>query len=324
MRPTDFLFLILAIAGASVAARAGAQGYPDRPVRFVVPFPPGGNLDISGRIVAQALAEQTAQTFVVDNRGGAGGMIGGEIVAKAQPDGYTLLVGGSGPTTISPLLYPKAAYDPVRDLAPISLFSIAAIAIVVHPRIPASNVRELIALAKSQPGKLTVASAGTGSSSHLSNELFQFMTGVRFTHVPYKGGGPAVVDLVGGQVDVLFDQVTSTMGYVRQGKLRALAVTTLARLAAFPDIPTVAEAGVAGYHAESYTGLFAPAATPKAVIARLHAEVSRALATPAVRERFASLGAEAEAMSPDKFAKYLHDERSRWGKVIQTAGVKPE
>ena len=315
---------MLAAAGASFTTHAAAQGYPEKPVRVVVPFPPGGNLDLSGRIVAQALTDQTGQTFVVDNRGGAGGMIGGEVVAKAHPDGYTLLVGGSGPTTISPLLYQKAAYDPARDLAPISLFSIAAIAIVVHPRIPANNLRELIALARTHPGKLTVASAGTGSSSHLSNELFQHMAGVRFTHVPYKGGGPAVVDLVGGQVDLLFDQVTSTMGYVKQGKLRALAVTTLARLAAFPDIPTVAEAGVAGYHAESYTGLFAPIATPKPIIVRLHAEVAKALASSAVRERFASLGAEAQSMSPEAFTKYLSDERQRWAKVIQVAGVKPE
>jgi tripartite-type tricarboxylate transporter receptor subunit TctC len=322
MRFPDCAYPILTVIGMMAAVPGFAQIYPERPVRVVVPFPPGGNLDISGRIVAQALSEQLAQSFVVDNRGGAGGMIGAEVVAKAAPEGYTLLLGGSGPTTISPLLYSKPPYDPVRDFAPISLLSLSAIVVLAHPSIPARNLRELIALAKSRPGSLILASAGTGTSSHLSGELLQQMAGIRMTHVPYKGGGPAIVDLVGGQVDLMCEQVTATIGYVRQGKLRAVAVTTKSRIAVLPDVQTVAEAGVKGYEATSYTGLFAPAGTPRPVISRLHAEVARALDNTGVRERFAVLGSEAKSMPPAEFDAYLRDELLRWAKVIKLANVR--
>jgi tripartite-type tricarboxylate transporter receptor subunit TctC len=315
------LFALAAFFALPAAAESAAD-YPSRPVTIVVPFPPGGNTDISARIIADALTTRLGKTFVVDNKGGAGGIIGAKAAAGAAPDGYTLLLGASGPTTISPLIYKKAGYDVARDFAPISLLSLAPIAIVVHPSFPAKTVADLIAIAKARPDQVTVASAGNGSSSHLANELFQMLAGVKLRHVPYRGGGPAVTDLVGGHVDVLFDQVTSTMPYVAQGSLRALAVTSAKRLPAFPDVPTVEESGVKGYVVESYTGLLAPAGTPPAIVEKLNAAITQALKDPQVRTKFTDLGAEPVSMSPSAFAKYLAEEQARWAPVITKAGIK--
>lgn len=322
MKTPSLATATIALAASLTGFDGLAQSYPDRSVRIVVPFPPGGNTDITGRIVAQAFTEQMKQSFFVDNRAGAGGMIGGEIVAKAQPDGYTLLIGTSGATSISPQLYSKPLYDTFRDFAPVSLLALAPIAILAHPSVPAKNLSELIALAKSKPGQLTLASAGTGTSSHLSAELLLHMTGMRMTHVPYKGGGPAIVDLVSGQVALMFEQVTATIGYVKQNKLRVIAVTSAQRLGVLPDVPTVMESGVKDYEANTYNGLMAPAGTPKAIIDRLYAESARAVKAAMVRERFEVLGAEARSMPPEEFQRYLRAEHDRWGRAIKLAQVK--
>jgi len=321
MRLTALAFAVLATLVSANAQAQSADTYPTRPVTIIVPFTPGGNTDISARIIADALSRRLKGSFIVENRGGAGGLLGGMVAAKAAPDGYTLLVGASGPTTISPLLHPEANYDPVKAFTPISLLAIAAIAIVVNPSLPVKDVRDLIALARAKPGALTVASAGSGTSGHLANALFQSMANVQFTHVPYNGGGPAALAVVAGQVDLLFDQVTSTMNYAQQGRLRALAVTTAQRVAAYPDIPTVAESGLTGYEAETYTGLFAPAGTPKPIVDRLYAAVKEALEDPDVIKKFANVGAEARSMPPDAFAQYLAKEKDRWAAVIKIAHI---
>lgn len=315
--------LFLAVSGllCACAQASAADVYPTRPVTVIVPFTPGGNTDISGRILADALTKRLGQGFVVENRGGAAGLLGAAAVAKAQPDGYTLLIGASGPTTISPLLRPNSGFDPQKALTPISLIATAAIAIVAHPSLPAKNVAELIALGRSKPGALSVGTAGTGTSGHLANELFQHMAGIKFTQVPFNGGGPAATAVVGGHVDLLFDQVTSTMNHVQDGKLRALAVTTPQRAVAYPDIPTVSESGLKGYQAETYTGLFAPAGTPKPVIDRLYAATVEALADPDVVQKFANVGAEAKSLTPAKFAEYLVAENDRWAVVIKAADL---
>ena len=313
----------LPIIAALGAGAALAQGYPAKSIRIVVPFPPGGNSDVNARIIAQPLQEQMGQTVVIENRTGAGGMIGTDVVAKAPPDGYTLVLGSDGPTTISPLIYRKPPYDPIKDLAPVSLLSLTAMVIVVHPSVPAKNVKELIALAKSAPGKLLRASGGVGTANHIAGESFQTMSGTRMVHVPYKGTPLALVDVIGGHVDVLFDTMPSVISYIKQGKVRALAVTTRKRATALRDVPTVEEAaGIKGYEASVYTGLLAPAGTPKEVLNRLSSEVAKALANPAVREPFLELGAEPQAMSPDEFARFLRDTHEKLAKVIAAANIK--
>lgn len=321
MRSIAVLLALLPGLLCGVTKASSAETYPTRPVTVIVPFSAGGNTDISGRILADALSKRLGHNFIVENRGGAGGMIGAIFVGKAQPDGYTLLIGASGPTTISPLMHPNQGYDPLKVLTPISMISTAAIAIVANPAVPAKSVAELIALARSKPGELTVANAGIGTSGHLANELFQHMAGIKFTNVPFNGGGPAANGVVGGHVDLLFDQVTSTMNYAQQGQLRALAVTTAQRAVAYPDVPTVAESGLKGYQAETYTGLFAPAGTPKAIVDKLYAATVDALADPDVIKRFANVGAEAKSMPPDKFSEYLAAERDRWATIVRIANL---
>jgi tripartite-type tricarboxylate transporter receptor subunit TctC len=300
-----------------------AQGYPAKSIRIVVPFPPGGNSDVNARIIAQPLQELLGQTVVIENRSGAGGMIGSELVAKAPADGYTLVLGSDGPTTISPLIYRRPPYDPIRDFAPVSMLSLTAMVIVVHPLVPAKNVKELIALAKARPGTLLRASGGVGTANHIAGESFQTLSGTRMTHVPYKGTPLALVDLMGGHVDLLFDTLPSVISYIKQGKVRALAVTTQKRATALPDVQTVEEsAGIKGYEANVYTGLLAPAGTPKEILSRLASEVAKALGTPTVRERFLELGAEPQAMSPEEFARFLRDTHVKLGKVITAANIK--
>jgi tripartite-type tricarboxylate transporter receptor subunit TctC len=315
---------ILAIGLALAAAAASAQGYPEKPLRIIAPFPPGGNVDIHARVIAAGLAEVLGQTVLVDNRGGAGGMIGAEAVAKAPPDGYTLLLGSNGPVSIGPLLYSKAAYEPLRDFAPITLLSVSPMTFALHPSIPAKNVKELIALLKARPGKVTMATAGTGTSNHLAGELFQSMTGTKMVHVPYKGSGPALVDVLGGQVDLIIDQVASSIAHIRAGKLRPIAVTTDKRATVMPDVPTFDEAGLKGYEASTYAALLAPANTPKDVVAKLNAATLRVLGTNATKERFAQMGAEPAGNSSEQFAAFLKQDVAKWAKVIKEGNIKVE
>ena len=313
-------------AGALLAAFAllsHAQApFPTKPIRIVVPFPAGGTTDILARAVAQKLTETLGQSVVVDNRPGAGGNIGAELVAKSPPDGYTLLMGTVGTHAINASLYAKMPYDHVKDFAPVILVAGVPNVLVVNPSVPANSVQELIAYIKANPGKVNFASSGSGTSIHLSGELFKTMAGVSMTHVPYKGSTPALTDLMGGQVQLMFDNLPSSLPQIKAGKLRALAVTSAQRASALPDVPTVAEAGLPGFEASSWFGLLAPAGTPKDVVAKLNAEVAKWLATPEAREKLASQGAIAAGQSPEDFTRHIAAETAKWQKVVKESGAK--
>ena len=314
------------ISGAVIALafslQTFAQNYPVKPVRLIVPFAAGGNVDITARQIAPGLSELLGQNFIVDNRVGAGGVIGAEAVAKAAPDGYTLMMGSNSTVSVAPSLYPKLAYHPVRDFAPVSLVATTPFVLVVHPSVPVKSVKELIALAKTKPGRLAMASGGTGSSNHLVGELFQALTGAKFTHVPYKGGGPAGVDLMAGQVDLLFDQLSSSVGPLKSGRIRALAVTSAARTAVFPDIPTMKEAGVADFEVTNITGVLAPAGTSAEIIGRVNAAILKVLGSASVKERFAGLALEPAPSTPEQFSVYIKEDFARWTKVVKDASIK--
>ena len=310
---------------ATVALAASGQPYPNHPVKIVVPFPAGGTTDIIARIVAQKLSDSTGQTFVVDNRPGAGGNIGSDMVAKAAPDGYTLLMGTVGTHAINPSLYEKMPYDHVKDFAPVILVAGVPNVLEVNPSLPVKSVQELIAYAKANPNKLNFASSGSGTSIHLSGELFKAMTGVSMQHVPYKGSAPALADLTGGQVDLMFDNLPSSLALIKAGKLRPLAVTSAQRSSALPDVPTIAESGVPGFEASSWFGLLAPAGTPKDVVAKINGEVAKWLATPEAKEKLASQGAiAATALTPEDFARHIAAETVKWQKVVKESGAKVE
>ena len=306
------------------SAAAQAQSYPNRPIRLVVPFAPGGNVDITARTIAPELSALLGQPVVVDNKPGAGGTLGANEVAKAPADGYTLLMGSNSTISVAPALYPNNPYNPVRDFAPISNLAQVPFVLVVNPGVAAANLRELLALARAKPGQLDMASAGTGSSNHLVGELFQVQTGVKLNHIPYKGSGQALNDLMGGQVQLMFDQLTSAGANIKGGKLRALAVSSSARSSALPDVPTFAEAGVANFNFMNVTGLLAPAGTPPEVIAKLHAAAVKALESAAVRERFAQMGVSAVGDRPDQFAAFIREDFARWSKVVSEGGIKAE
>lgn len=306
------------------ATAVAAAGYPERPIRLIVPYAPGGNIDITARSIQPGLGELLGQSIIVDNRTGAGGTIGSDLAAKAPADGYTILVGSSGTLTIAPSLYSKNPYNPVRDFAPVSFVSTVPLVLEVHPSVPAKNVRELIALAKSKPGKLTMASSGTGTTNHLVGEMFQSMTGTRFVHVPYKGSGPALVELMGGQVDLMFDQLSSSSPYIRSGKLRALAVTTEKRAAIFSSIPTLDESGVRGFEASTFTGLVVPTGTPRDIIHKINAAIVKVLARPAIKERFASFGAESFSSTPEQLGAFIKQDFAKWTKVVKDAHIQLE
>jgi tripartite-type tricarboxylate transporter receptor subunit TctC len=312
------------IAAIAIAAPAGAQtlAYPTKPVRLVVPFPPGGATDIIARAVAQKLSETWGQSVVVDNRPGAGGNIGTELVAKAAPDGYTLEMGTVGTHAINASLYAKIPFDNVKDFAPIILVAGVPNVLEVTPSLPVNSVQELIAYAKANPGKLNFASSGNGTSIHLSGELFKVMTGVQMTHVPYKGSAPALQDLMGGQVQLMFDNLPPSLPQIKAGKLRALAVTSATRAPALPDVPTVAESGLPGFEASSWFGLVAPAGTPPAIIAKINAEVAAWLASPEGKEKLSSIGANAAGGSPEDFARHINAETAKWAKVVKESGAK--
>ena len=313
---------LLTFLALAVAPFAHAQDdYPNRTVRIIVPFAPGGSTDVVARILADKLGTELKQSFVVENRAGAGGNIGADAVAKASPDGYTLLMGTTGVLAINKYLYKEMSFDPERDLVPVSYTSLITNILVVNPQVPAKTVGELVALARAKPGSLTFASSGAGSSTHLSAELFKSMAGVDILHVPYKGSSQAITDLMGGQVTMLFDNAPSSIPFVEQGKLRALAVTSTKRLPNLPDVPTLDEAGVKGYESLSWSGIMAPAGTPKRVIDKLNAAIEKILRDPDVKQRFASLGVEPVGGPPEAFSRHIRAESEKWARVVKTANI---
>jgi len=291
---------------------------------MIVGYPPGGGTDIVARMMAQKLTESFGHIVVVDNRGGATGNIGTEMAARATPDGYTILMGNVAPNAINVSLFKKIPFDPVKDFAPISLVALTPNLLVVHPSVPVKNVKDLIVLAKAKPGMFNYASAGIGSSSHLAGALFGILTATNIVHVPYKGGGPAMVDVLSGQTQLYFATMPAVMPHVKSGKLRPLAVTTSTRSQTLPEFPTIAEMGVAGYEAATWYGLLAPAQVPQAVIARLHDEAVKILAVADMRVKLTSQGFEPVGGTPDQFAIYIKSEIAKWGKVIREAGIRPE
>ncbi len=315
---------LLALLCAAFAPLALAQGYPSKPVRIIAPFGPGSTIDILGRIIAPRLHEALGQPVIVENRAGAGGMIGMDAAAKAAPDGHTLVIGALGPLAMNPVLYPKTPFDPVKDFAAVSLLATGPVVIVVHPSVPAHTVKELVNLAKKRPGQLNFGSPGVGSSPHLTGELFKLLTGANIVHVPYKGNAEAITDLIGGQVSIVFTGVPPVVALAKAGKVRLLATTGQQRMPNLPAVPTIAEAGVAGAEVLIWYGVVAPAATPRDVIGRLNREIVKAMNLPDVRERFSQQGVDPATNSPEQFAQLIRDEVARWGKVIRAAGIKVE
>lgn len=309
-----------ALALTTMTSNVLAQSYPAKPIRFVVPYPPGGASDVTARIIGQKLSEAWGQPVIVDNRAGANGNIAAEQVAKAPADGYTMLMGNVGPNAISPSLYTNLAYD-VASFAPVTLTTTVPIVLLVNPSLPVNNVKELIAYAKANPNKLNFASAGNGSSNHLTGELFKSIAGIDIVHVPYKGDGLALTDVMGGQVSMMFTTVVSAMPHIKSGKLRAVAVASAKRIAAIPNLPTVAESGVPGFDSSSWGGILFPAGTPKEIIAKMHDAVVAILAMPDVKARLSSLGAEVVGNTPEEFGSYIKSETAKWGKVIKTSGA---
>jgi tripartite-type tricarboxylate transporter receptor subunit TctC len=307
-----------------VAGAAWAQAYPNKPIRVLVPFVPGGNVDITARTVAPALGEVLGQPVIVENRPGAAGLVGAQALLASPADGYTLMMGSNSSLAVAPSLYANWPYDPQKGIAPITNLAITPFVLAVKNGLPAKTLDEFLKLAKEKPGQLTMASGGNGSSNQLVGELFQMMTGVKFSHVPYKGTGAALVDLAGGQVDMLFDQASSTVGNVRGGKIRAIAVASNARQAALPETPTFAEAGLRDFEIDNFTGLVGPAGMPAEAVAKVHAAAVKALATSVVRERFASLGVQPVGSTPEQFSATIREDLARWSKVIKAAGIKAE
>ena len=316
-----FFILIAMVSLAPIVM--GQQAYPNKPVRIIVPYPPGGTADIVGRTIAEKLGVLWGQSVIVENRAGAGGTIGVDAVAKAAPDGYTMVLGVTGPLTIAPSINAQLAYDPLRDLVPITLVAAVPSLIAIHPSVPARDLKELIALAKSQPGKLTFASAGTGTSVHIAGELFKSMAGVDIIHVPYKGGAPALNDLLGGQVSMIIENMPQLLPQVRAGKIRALAVTSQQRSPTLADLPAVAEI-LPGYEATTWFGLLAPAKTPQEIVRKVQSDVAKIGMLPDVKERFTGLGADVIASTPEAFAKHLQSELVRFSKVIKDANIKAQ
>jgi tripartite-type tricarboxylate transporter receptor subunit TctC len=303
---------------------AGAQQYPNRPIRAVVPLAPGGGTDTVGRLVAAKLSELLGQQIVVDNRGGGGGVVGTDLVAKATPDGYTLLVGSITTNAVNPALYKKLPYDHIRDFAPISLIGTVPNVLVVHGSVPAKSMKEFLAYAKTNPGKINYGSSGLGSATHLSMALISSMTGVAMTHVPYKGAGAAVADVLGGQIQALCSSLAGLLPHIKSGRVRALGVTTAKRNPQLPDVPTIAESGIPGYEVTIWYALFAPAATPKPILARLNAETVKALHSPELKERLTLQGLDVASSTADELMALVRSETAKWSKVAKDSGVQLE
>jgi tripartite-type tricarboxylate transporter receptor subunit TctC len=323
MHPAAFRCAVLIASAALQAAPAAAQNWPARPVRVVVPYAPGGGADIVARMLAQKLSEQTGGTFVIDNRPGAGGIVGAEAVARAPADGYTLLSASTEFGT-NPAVQPKLPYDPFRDFTHLSQLGLVQFLLVSHPAVPVKNVRELIVLAKKRPGQLTYGSTTFGGGPHLAGELLQSMTGIRWVHVPFKGAGPASIALMGGEIDFMFAATGGLVGHVRTGKVRAIAVTGPRRFAELPDTPTVAESGAPGYNATGWYGLYAPAGLPAELARRLNAEAGRAFGDAEVKARLAQNGTEALTNTPEEFTAFLRGEIAKWTRVIKEANIRAE
>jgi tripartite-type tricarboxylate transporter receptor subunit TctC len=312
----------LILPGVGGGAATAADAYPTRPIRLIVPFPPGGSNDIVGRVIGQQLGERLGKPLVIDNRGGAGGLIGTETAIHAQPDGYTLLV-ISVAYSYSPAIY-KLPYDSVKAIAPIAQLGTGPNSLVVHPGVPANSVKDLVALAKAKPGQLNYATAGIGTFQHMSSEMFRIMTGANIVHIPYKGGGPATLAVIAGQAQISIGSLLQTLPHIRSGKLKPLGTGGAKRSPALPDVPTIIEAGVPGYEASNWWGIVAPAAISPAIVKRINTEVAAILATPETQKWFLGEGAEAVSRTPDEFRKWILSEMAKWGKVVKQAGIKAE
>ena len=315
--------IALAMAYVATAGFASAQAYPDRPIRLIVPYPPGSSTnDILGRALAGRLSAAFGQQVVVDNRSGASGNMGSEMAAKAPPDGYTLLIGVAGPLAVGPAVYKNLGYDPIKDLAPIAMYASVPYILVVNPSVPANNIRELIALAKAKPGQLNFASSGSGGSPHLCGELFKSMAGIDIVHIPYKGAGIAMIDVLSGQIPMICTGATALAAHIKAGRLRPLGVASLKRSAQMPELPTISEQGLAGFEVNSWTGLLAPAKTPEPIIRKLYEAVAKISATDDMKNFLASVGAETALMNPRDFGAYLKVDTARWAKVVKQANLK--
>jgi tripartite-type tricarboxylate transporter receptor subunit TctC len=318
LRAATSCFIFLA-----TAATAAAQDFPARPLRIFVPYAAGGPVDIVARITAQKLTESLGQQVIVENRAGAGGNIAVELVARSTPDGYTLLMGANGTNAINPSLYKKLPVDPEKDLAPVSMVASSAMILVVHPSLPVANVKQLIALARSRPGAVTYASSGSGSTAHLSSELFKSMARINMLHVPYKGAGPALTDLVAGEVQTMITGVSSTLPHVQSGRLKPLGVSSEKRQALLPDVPAIAEQ-LPGYEVSTWYGVFVPAGTPRPVVDRLNQALVKILATPDAQKRLAAVGADAQGSSPEAFGQAVGKERVKWAKIVRESGARAD
>jgi tripartite-type tricarboxylate transporter receptor subunit TctC len=321
MSRTAAVLVALACALSAHDAPGQSSGYPAKPIRIIVPFPAGGPTDVQSRWAAQRLNQAFGQPVVVENRPGAGGLTGTDQVAKAAPDGYTLVGGNPGPLTVAPSIQPKMPYQPARDFAPVTLLATASSMLCVHPSVPARDVKEMVALAKAQPGKINYASPGIGTVGHFATELFNSMAGVKMVHVPYKGAAQYVVDLLAGHIDAAFVQIAQGAPYVRDGRLRALGVAKLQRAPQLPDVPTIDEQGLKGYQSLNWTGLLAPAGTPREVVAKLNAELVSALRSP-TGESLTQTGFDIAALGPDEYAGFLRAETAKWAEVAKAAGIK--
>jgi tripartite-type tricarboxylate transporter receptor subunit TctC len=313
---------LLVCVVVSTAAQAQPADYPNRPVRWIVPFAPAGPTDLMSRAVAEKLSQRLGQQFVVDNRPGAGGNIGAEVVAKAAPDGYTLMIGHVGTHAINATLYPRIAFDPVRDFTPITLIATLPLALVVHPSVPAKDAKELIAYARARPGQLNFASAGNGGPTHLTGELLKSSAGIDIVHVPYKGNAAALLDLVAGRVQMMFSNMLTAMPHVRAGKLRAIGISSAKRSSQAPELPTIAESGVPGFAAVPWYGVLGPPGLPRPIVSKLNTEIARALAQPDMHERFVAQGVDLQSSTPEQFAALIKSEVVKWRKVVRDAGAK--
>jgi tripartite-type tricarboxylate transporter receptor subunit TctC len=318
------LLKALVLTAMIVAGEASAQSYPGKPIRIVVPYPAGGTSDILARAIGQKLGDAWGQPVVVDNKPGANGNVGADIVAKAPADGYTLLLADIGSLAISPSVYPTLPFDPVRDFAPVSMVAYSPHILVVHPSVPVSSVKELVALAKSKPGKLNFAISGVGGAPHLAGVDFALRNGIDWVYIPYKGGAQAIADVAGGQADVTLNGMLATYPLVKGEKLKILAVSSAKRMSAIPDVPTISESGVPNFESGSWQGVIAPAGTPPEVVAKLNAEISRSLALPEMKENLGKQGAEVRTNTPEQFSAFIRDEKARWAKVVKDANVKVE
>jgi len=321
MKKSIYLSL-LAVAAVIAAPAVQAQAYPSKTIRLVLPYPPGGGSDTIARPIARKMTESLGQQVIIDNRGGGGGNIGMEVAARSVPDGYTMVMGLTAQLAVNPSLYKKINYDPIKDFEPITLLASGTYVLVAHPSLPAKTVKDVIAIAKKRPGELLYASSGNGSGGHLAIELLNLMTGIKTTHVPYKGGGAALIDTISGQTQLLFSTPLASAAHIRAGRIRAIAVSTTKRVKSMPDVPTVAESGVAGYDSGVWYGMLAPKGTPRDIVARLNEEFRKALADPGISDFLTKSGIEPDGSTPEELGKYMVSEIAKWAKVIKAANIK--